>query len=85
MLAGALLGFVLRKKRMLKLNRIITGLIWLLLFLLGVEVGGNRQIMEGFATLGVEAVVITLLSVLGSCIAAWGLWYWIYKNKNTGK
>jgi len=52
-----------------------------LLFLLGIEVGGNRRIVEGLATLGVEAFVITLACVLGSCILAWGLWYLLYKKK----
>ena len=49
--------------------------------LLGIEVGGNRRIVEGLATLGVEAFVITLACVLGSCILAWGLWYLLYKKK----
>ena len=54
---------------------------WILLFLLGVEVGGNRQIIEGLATIGLEAFVITLAAILGSCICAWALWYLLYKRK----
>lgn len=85
MFAGVVTGFLLRKKRLVWLNRLITCLIWVLLFVLGVEVGGNRQIMEGLATLGVEAVVITFFAVFGSCIAAWGLWFLIYKKEKTGR
>ena len=51
------------------------------LFLLGVEVGGNRQIIEGLATLGLEAFSITIAAVIGSCMAAWALWYLLYKKK----
>ena len=81
MFSGILLGYLLRVKRMTQLNKVITCLIWALLFLLGVEVGGNRRIIEGLATLGMEAIVITLASVLGSRIAAWALWVVLYRRK----
>lgn len=81
MLGGMLIGFLLRRQEFSWIGKVITLLIWALLFLLGIEVGGNRQIVEGLATLGVEAFVITLACVLGSCILAWGLWYLLYKRK----
>lgn len=49
----------------------------------GTGSGGNSQIMEGLATLGAEAFIITLACVLGSCIFAWGLWYLLYKRKGS--
>lgn len=81
MIGGIALGFLLRKQRIVGVHRLITALIWLLLFLLGTEVGGNRRIMESLHTLGVEAVVITLACVCGSCVCAWGLWKWLYGRK----
>lgn len=81
MLGGMCLGFLFRSKRIKWIHQLITALIWLLLFILGIEVGGNRRIVEGLATLGVEAFVITLACVLGSCAFSWGLWYWLYKKK----
>ena len=81
MLGGMCVGFLLRRQRFTWIHTVITALIWILLFLLGVEVGGNRQIIEGLATLGVEAFGITLAAVLGSCIASWALWYLLYKRK----
>ena len=81
MLGGMLIGFLLRRQGFSWIGKVITLLIWALLFLLGIEVGGNRRIVEGLATLGVEAFVITLACVLGSCILAWGLWYLLYKKK----
>lgn len=81
MLGGMAIGFLLRRQEFSWINKVITSLIWVLLFLLGVEVGGNRQIVEGLATLGVEAFTITPACVLGSCIFAWGLWYLLYKKK----
>lgn len=81
MLSGMLIGFLFHRQEFSWIGKVITLLIWALLFLLGVEVGGNRQIVEGLATLGGEAFVITLACVLGSCVFAWGLWYLLYKRK----
>lgn len=81
MLTGMLLGFLLRKQQLSGIHIIITVLIWLLLFLLGIDVGGNQEIINGLHTIGMEAIVITLAAVLGSVTAAWALWYVLYKRK----
>ena len=52
MLGGMLIGFLLRRQEFSWIGKVITLLIWALLFLLGIEVGGNRRIVEGLATLG---------------------------------
>lgn len=43
MLTGMLLGYLLRKRSLHKIHTVITVLIWALLFILGIEVGGNEQ------------------------------------------
>ncbi|GCB36898.1 LysO family transporter [Bacteroides faecalis] len=78
MLTGMLVGYLLRSKRLTWIHKIITFLIWLLLFLLGIDVGGNEAIMKGLHTLGLEALIITLAAVIGSTLLAWGLWYLLY-------
>ena len=40
-----LLGFLLRKQKLSGIHKVITVLIWLLLFLLGIDVGGNQKKM----------------------------------------
>ena len=70
-LTGMLLGYLLRKRDLKKIHPIITLLIWLLLFILGIEVGSNEEIIRGLHTIGYEAVVLTLGGTLGSVIAAW--------------
>ena len=55
-------------------SRLTTWLIWLLLFMLGIEVGGNEQIISALPTLGVEALVLSVFATLGSCALAWALW-----------
>ena len=81
MLTGMLLGYLLRKRDLKKIHPIITLLIWLLLFILGIEVGSNEEIIRGLHTIGYEAVVLTLGGNLGSVIAAWALWRALYKRK----
>jgi len=86
MLTGIALGYLLRKKRMVWINRIITPLIWVLLFLLGINVGESDAIINNLHTLGLEALIITIGAVLGSSVFAWGLWYLLYvKNKEVHK
>ncbi|WP_217930790.1 LysO family transporter [Bacteroides caecimuris] len=84
MLTGMLLGYLLRSKRLSWIHKIITLFIWILLFLLGIDVGDNESIIKGLHTLGLEAVIITVAAVIGSILCAWGLWYLLY-IRNKGK
>ena len=78
MLTGMLLGYLLRSKRLTWIHEVITLLIWLLLFLLGIDVGGNEAIVKGLHAIGLEALIITAAAVTGSTLAAWGLWYLLH-------
>ena len=82
MLTGMLVGYLLRSKRLLWIHKVITLLIWLLLFLLGIDVGGNETIIRNLHAIGLEALAITFAAVAGSVLAAWGRWYLVYiRNK----
>jgi len=83
MVLGGVFGFLLRKKEFRNISKIITLLIWILLFILGLEVGGNPQIISGLTNIGIEALIITVAAVLGSAIAALVLWKRI-NNKQKG-
>ncbi len=85
MLIGVLIGFLSRKKSFKNISKIITALIWLLLFLLGLEVGSNSQIVFGLPVIGVEALIITAAAVIGSAVAAFLLWKRIAKNHDHEK
>lgn len=56
MLTGILCGFLLRRYRIAWISRIITVLIWALLWLLGVEVGSDPRIVQGLWSLGIESL-----------------------------
>ena len=81
MFAGIGIGYLMRRQSLTWINQAITALICLLLFLLGIEVGHNEQIIRSLPTLGVEAFAITIVCVLGSCLAAWGLWKYVNRRK----
>lgn len=81
MMVGGLVGYLLRNKEFKYISKVITGLIWLLLFILGVEVGGNPRIVSGLTVMGVEALIITTAAVIGSAVAALLLWRQIGRKR----
>ena len=81
MLSGVLAGFLLRRKRLDWIGSVINGFIWLLLFLLGIEVGSNATLMRSLPTLGVEAALLALAGTVGSAVAAWLLGRSIFGKK----
>jgi uncharacterized membrane protein YbjE (DUF340 family) len=55
--------------------------IILLLFLMGVEIGGNERIMQNLTSLGVEALVIAVAATLGSIVAARIVYYKFFNRQ----
>ena len=84
MLCGIAVGYLLRNKNTRIVSRIITVLIWLLLFLLGIEVGSNPRIVMGMQTLGIEALLLTIGGALGTTLFSWLLWKYV-SRKEAGK
>jgi uncharacterized membrane protein YbjE (DUF340 family) len=81
MLSGVVAGYFLRNRNMKWVSRMVMALIWVLLFLLGIEVGANDSIINGLHTIGLEALLITVFALAGSLLGAWALWSWINKDK----
>jgi uncharacterized membrane protein YbjE (DUF340 family) len=74
MFAGITVGYLFRNRNIRYQNEIILTLIWVLLFLLGVEVGMNESVVSKFASIGLEAAVIAVAATLGSVVGAKLLW-----------
>lgn len=72
MLTGIGAGFLLRKTSIRRqwLDKIVLYIIWLLLLLLGIEIGGDSTIISSLPTLGITALVIALTATAGSCFSA---------------
>ena len=74
MFSGIAVGYLIRSRKINWISHIIMLFIWILLFVLGVEIGSDPAIIAALPTLGVEALFIATMAILGSAIAAMLLW-----------
>lgn len=63
-------------------GRVVTVLIWALLFLLGVSTGSDPAVVNGMGTLGLNGAVISVAGVLGSCFGAALLWRIVHRKRD---
>ena len=70
LLAGFLLGLLLKGRVKLPTSAITLASICLLLFILGLEIGGNRELLANLPTMGLTALVVSVLAILGSVVLA---------------
>lgn len=82
--AGMAVGYAVRNRHTAWVPQCTTLLVWLLLLLIGMEVGADEHIMHALPTLGLEALAIAACATLGSCTAAWLLWRHIKSDKKGG-
>ncbi len=80
MFAGITVGYLMQRFRISFINRITKILIWALLFLLGLEVGENDNVVKNFGNLGFEAFLVAFFATLGSILGAKILWKWNSKT-----
>jgi uncharacterized membrane protein YbjE (DUF340 family) len=82
MFLGILVGFLFNgKTKFIKIaDKLCTLAIFLLLFLLGLNVGTNDEILKNFHNLGLQAIILTLGAVFGSLIVAL-ITYKLFFNK----
>ena len=71
LLSTILVGFLFRKKAVPAVPaRIITYIVWLLLFFLGISLGSNPTVIENLGSYGIKALIIGVLAAIGSGLAA---------------
>jgi len=82
MTAGMVIGAILRhnEKIIKRVNVLVTWSIFALLFLLGIAVGLNDELVKNLDSLGVHALVITIASILGSVILSWIVYHYFFRN-----
>lgn len=83
LIGGIILGYFLRKFNLKFLPKLIMIIICLLLFILGIEVGSNPEVVRNLGTLGVRAFLITLSALAGSILCGYLLWIYIKRQKLT--
>ena len=83
MFGGIALGYILRRVELLqKIGKPISYTILLLLFLLGISVGANKEIVVNLATLGGQAFLIASAGTAGSILAAWAVYNLFFKERS---
>ena len=81
MLAGVVLGYLLRDARFVKLTgHSITLTIFIMLFILGLSVGSNAAIVRNLGSFGWQAALLALSGSLGSVLAAWLVFNLFFKK-----
>lgn len=82
LIAGIVVGYFLRKYPFTRfVPRVITYLIFLLLFFLGLSVGSNEQVVKRFPFIGWDAFLISTAATLGSLLCAWFVYRFFFKSK----
>lgn len=76
MFVGIVLGVLLRKWSFGWVEKGSVIVVWGLLFLLGIELGSNPQVVAALPTMGLSALIIALAAVIGSCAASLALYRW---------
>ena len=80
LVSGLIVGYLVRGKNLNKIGKIITILIWILLFCLGVKVGTDETVVAKLPIIGMEALLITIAAVAGSIFFSWVLWRLLIKR-----
>ena len=68
------IGFMLRRWPQAWVSKLLTLSVWLMLFVIGIEVGGNEVLVNSLALLGAESLALTLITTL--CCSLGALWLW---------
>lgn len=81
-LCGVVVGFGLRRWRALQnVNHTITITICFMLFVLGLSVGENKMIIQHLGNYGIQALLISVASMLGSAIGGWALYKYVFQRE----
>lgn len=82
MFSGIVLGFIFRKKKSLitAADKLAGWSIYLLLFLLGLSIGNNQMIINNFARIGFNSIILTLSGISGSVILSFFAYKLFFKK-----
>jgi len=68
LIAGILLGYVLRNKKRVNLSQVTFGAIVVLIFSLGFSIGSSNELLGAMPRVGLNAVVVLMLALLFSVV-----------------
>lgn len=83
---GVAVGYLLRHVRGLQhVNSTISLTICFMLFVLGISVGENRQIVQNLWRFGGQGLLIGVAGILGSAVAGWAAYRFIFREREDMK
>ncbi len=79
--AGVPMGYALRKssKAVSITNHALSIVIYALLFLIGLNIGSNDDLIARMADLGIQGIFIGIACAIGSILAVWILYNIVFK------
>ena len=80
MVCGIILGYAFKERNLKFVQKLINYAIFLLLFLLGIRVGANGDVINNLDSIGLEALLITLAAIAGSVLCAWGVYRFFFMS-----
>jgi len=63
---GILLGYLLRNRKRIKLDKVSLAVIIILIFSLGFSIGSNNELLNAMPRVGFNALIISVLTILFS-------------------
>jgi uncharacterized membrane protein YbjE (DUF340 family) len=63
LVGGILAGYLLRNKKLVKIDKISVPIILVLIFCIGFSIGSSSDLLAAMPTVGVQALVICVLAI----------------------
>lgn len=85
MIAGIVAGYLLRMVRLLgHVGRLISWTIYLMLFVLGLSVGSDRDIIGNLREIGLSALLLAVAGIAGSVLLSYAVYRLFYAGRISG-
>ncbi len=87
LLSGIAAGFLLRKtqKPPLVAGKVSTLSIFILLFLLGISIGKNSELLGNLSSVGVQSAILAAGGVLGSAVCSFFVYKYFFRARSDEK
>lgn len=69
LVAGVLLGYLIREKKSINLSKITLAIILVLIFSLGFSIGSNNELLSAIPKVGLSSLLISVLAILFSVVS----------------
>ncbi len=81
MLTGILLGYFLKDKKFTQhTGKTISLTIFTMLFIMGLNIGSNKELIENLGEFGWQAAIISVSATCGSILASWIIFRLFFKE-----